>query len=238
MGLLDAFDDVLVEPFKPDDAVKAFDVGVLLGLVKGSRRAVEWSASSFDKPTISTFRATGVRFPTTALGLRRTRFPLRKCCAEFGTGRQEIAAMLGMLAAVPSPAVLALHAQQAATALARFIDFLVGAGRLNNPTGGILHKFGVKGRRAGIRCEDGGKAQGGAKVALLAPPTVSLRIQRCTGRSLARVSLPVSLSSDRPGARQLEIGAVSHARPANFQANQRVAGLPCRMPPSLPANAG
>ena len=63
--------------------------------------------------------------------------------------------MLGMLAAVPSPAVLALHAQQAATALATFVDFLIGRGRLDNPIGGILHKLGDKGRRAGIRCEDG-----------------------------------------------------------------------------------
>ena len=32
MSLLDAFDDVLVEPFVPDGAVEALDIGVLLGL--------------------------------------------------------------------------------------------------------------------------------------------------------------------------------------------------------------
>jgi len=32
LGLLDAFDDILVEPFVPDGAVVALDVGVLLGL--------------------------------------------------------------------------------------------------------------------------------------------------------------------------------------------------------------
>jgi hypothetical protein len=32
LGLLDAFDDVLVEPFMPDGAVVALDVGVLLRL--------------------------------------------------------------------------------------------------------------------------------------------------------------------------------------------------------------
>ena len=32
LGLLDAFDDVLVEPLMPNRAVVAFDVGVLLGL--------------------------------------------------------------------------------------------------------------------------------------------------------------------------------------------------------------
>ena len=58
--------------------------------------------------------------------------------------------MLGMLAAIPSPTVLALHAQQAATALATFVDFLIGPGRLDNPIGGILHKLGDKGRWAGI----------------------------------------------------------------------------------------
>lgn len=63
--------------------------------------------------------------------------------------------MLGMLAAIPGPAVLALHAQQAASALATFVDFLFSARRLNNPIDRILHKFGDKGRRAGIRCEDG-----------------------------------------------------------------------------------
>ena len=32
--LLDAFDDVLVEPFMPDGAVVALDLGVLLGLAR------------------------------------------------------------------------------------------------------------------------------------------------------------------------------------------------------------
>ena len=32
LGLLDGFDDVLVEPFVPDGAIVALDVGVLLGL--------------------------------------------------------------------------------------------------------------------------------------------------------------------------------------------------------------
>ena len=32
MGLLDTFDDVLVEPFVPDSAVVSLDIGVLLGL--------------------------------------------------------------------------------------------------------------------------------------------------------------------------------------------------------------
>ena len=32
LGLLDGFDDVLVQPFVPDGAVVALDVGVLLGL--------------------------------------------------------------------------------------------------------------------------------------------------------------------------------------------------------------
>jgi hypothetical protein len=45
---------------------------------------------------------------------------------------------------------LTLHTQQAATALATFVDFLLGRGRLDNPIGGILHKLGDKGRRAGI----------------------------------------------------------------------------------------
>lgn len=32
LGLLDAIDDVLIQPFMPDRAVVALDVGVLLGL--------------------------------------------------------------------------------------------------------------------------------------------------------------------------------------------------------------
>ena len=32
LGLLDCFDDVLVEPFVPNCAVVALDIGVLLGL--------------------------------------------------------------------------------------------------------------------------------------------------------------------------------------------------------------
>ena len=107
-------------------------------------------ASSFHQPAISAFRATGVHFTATALGLRCALYVPRQGCAAFGTGRQEIATVLGMLAAVPSPAVLALHAQQAATALATFVDFLIGRGRLHNPIGGILHKLGDKGRRTGI----------------------------------------------------------------------------------------
>ncbi len=91
-----------------------------------------------------------MHFSAAALGLRRTLYAPRQGCAAFGTGRQEVAAVFGMLAAIPSPAVLALHAQQAATALATFVDFLIGRGRLDNPIGGILHKLGDKGRRAGI----------------------------------------------------------------------------------------
>ena len=32
LGLIDGFDDVLVQPFMPDGAVVALDIGVLLGL--------------------------------------------------------------------------------------------------------------------------------------------------------------------------------------------------------------
>ena len=136
---------------------KAFACGTLLARLTGQSRFPDASwvahtaqkgavrALSLDKPAISAFRATGVRFPATALGLRRTLYPPRQGCAAFGTGRQEIAAVLGMLAAVPSPAVLTLHAQQAATALATFVDFLIGPRRLDNPVGGIPNKLGNKG---------------------------------------------------------------------------------------------
>ena len=55
MCLLNAFDDVLVEPFVPDRAVIAFDVGVLLRVclaVCGSRLFPAFSAHSISLPLI------------------------------------------------------------------------------------------------------------------------------------------------------------------------------------------
>jgi len=59
----------------------------------------------------------------------------------------------------------------------------------------------------------GGKAQGGGKVALIAPPLVLLRIQRWPGRSSARLIMAVSLSRALPGVRRAGIADARHAAP-------------------------
>jgi len=57
----------------------------------------------------------------------------------------------------------------------------------------------------------GGKAQGGGKVGLIAPPLVSLGIQRWPGRASPRLIMAVSLSRALPGVRQAGIADARHA---------------------------
>jgi len=45
--------------------------------------------------------------------------------------------------------------------------------------------------------------------------------------------MAVSLSRALPGVRRAGIADARHAGPGNFQANQWVAVVPCRMPPPL-----
>lgn len=115
------------------------------GRVANAAEELTEAAASFDQPAIFAFRAdrkTGTT-PTSNLAA-----PLGMAWQGRSAGRasrQQVSAVLDMLAAIPDAAILSGHAQQTSPAFAADMCLWLGSRGGRNPIGGVFAKLGDEG---------------------------------------------------------------------------------------------
>lgn len=115
------------------------------GRVTNAAEELAKAAASFDQPAIFAFRASRVAGTTPTANLT---CPVRMTwqgCAAGWAGRQQVSAVLDVLASIPDASILPCHAQQSPTTFAANVSFGFSPGGCRDPVNRFLAKLGHEG---------------------------------------------------------------------------------------------